>query len=94
MDCDLRLLAGKFSKNGKLSISKMKIDFSTGKIGLKFGPQTNFSKRSQLLKSRAKLSRKTNRNGSMKSRTGSNTYNSAHLDKSRIYKMDSQFSEV
>ena len=38
MDCDLKLLAGKFTKNGKLSISKMKIDFTTGKIGLKFGP--------------------------------------------------------
>ena len=36
----------------KLSIAKLNIDFTTGKIGLKFGPKTKFSKKSELFDQR------------------------------------------
>lgn len=56
MDCDVNLLtAGNVNNTrGKLSISKMKIDFKTGKIGLKFGPPNSFSKKRQMFKSKRK----------------------------------------
>ena len=85
MDCDLNFFAGKKMKNGKLCIQKMKIDFKTGKIGLKFGPETKMSRKSN----KHKYSSQRINKYKLKSKM-----NYSQLDKSKIYNQESQYSEM